>query len=276
LHEDEAQSLPASKLAPLHRAVIAACDALDGLNDGIISDPRRCRFDPAAIECKGADGPDCLTAGQVTAVRKIYDGARNPRTGEQLFPGWARGSEPGWGGYFVGLAEPARIDFWRYWVFENPKWNPSNFDFDKDVAAADKKMAMVSSNDPDLSAFRKHGGKALVYQGWADPVVPPENSIAYYDRVRRTVGETSGFFRLFLVPGMSHCAGGPGPNTFDSLDAVDRWVTKNVAPDKIIASHLTGGKVDATRPLCPWPQQAHWIGSGTGIGAAEFVCRVGE
>jgi feruloyl esterase len=269
---DSGDPLPVPKLPMLNHAVVAACDALDGLEDGVIADPRRCRFDPAALQCKGADDGSCLTPAQVSAVRKIYDGARNPRTGQQIFPGWPRGSEAAWGGYFVGLREPARIDFWRYWVFHNPNWDPHSFDFDKDVGTADGKMATVASYDPDLSAFQKRGGKLLMYHGWADPVVPPENSINYYESVRRTVGETAGFLRLFMVPGMSHCAGGPGPNTFDALGALDRWVEQGIAPEKIAASHSTNGKVDATRPLCPWPQQAHWNGSGRGDDAAQFVC----
>ena len=273
LHDGGADLLPTSKLPMLHRAVLAACDALDGLEDGIISDPRRCRFDPGTLLCSGAADESCLTKPQVHAVRRIYDGARNPRTGERLFAGWVRGSELGWSAYFVGRSEPARLDFWRYWVFHNPGWDPSTFDFDKDVARADGETASVASTNADLTAFRDGGGKIVMYQGWADPVVPPENSIDYYEKVRRTVGETAGFFRLFLVPGMSHCGGGPGPNTFDALDALDRWVTLGVAPDRIVASHSTDGKVDAMRPLCVWPQQAHWNGSGHADQAAQFACR---
>jgi len=273
LHDGGADLLPASKLPVLHRAVMSACDALDGLEDGVISDPRRCRFDPAALLCRGTDDAECLTPAEIGIVRKIYDGARNPRTGEPLFAGWERGSEGGWGAYFVGRREPARLDFWRYWVFRNPAWDPMSFDFNRNVAQADAELAGIASTNADLAAFRNRGGKIVAYQGWADPVVPPENTIQYYERVEKVTGGTAGFFRLFMVPGMSHCAGGSGATTFDALDVLDQWVTESKAPSQIVASHSTNGKVDITRPLCPWPQTARWTGSGRGDAASQFVCR---
>jgi Tannase and feruloyl esterase len=260
--------LPASKLPLIHSAVLKACDALDGVKDGIISDPAACDFDPSALLCKGADAPTCLTKSQVTAVRAVYDGTHNPRTGELLLPGWARGSESGWNKYFVGLREPARLDFWRYWVF------PS-FDFDHNVTYADKKMSFLAANEPDLTAFQKHHGKLLLYHGWADPVAPPQDTIRYVNSVDRAMGgagKTPGFLRLFLAPGMGHCGGGPGPNTFDALGALDKWVTQGTAPDKMIASHSTNGTVDRTRPLCPYPLEARWNGKGNVNDAASFSC----
>ncbi|MBL0160357.1 MAG: tannase/feruloyl esterase family alpha/beta hydrolase [Bryobacterales bacterium] len=229
------------------------------------------------LACRGADAPDCLTADQVAAVRLIYEGARNPRTHEQLFAGWARGTEAGWASYFVGRPEPARVDFWRYWVFFDPAWDPLTFDFDRDVAYADTRMSFLTANSPDLRDFQKRNGKLLVYHGWADPVAPPEESIRYYESVSRTMGgyaKLAPFYRLFLAPGMGHCSGGPGPNSFDALGALDQWVTRSVAPDRIIASHSTGGKVDRTRPLCPYPLIARWKGTGNSDDAAEFVCAV--
>lgn len=272
LHRDGAEPLPASKLSMIHTAVVAACDALDGIKDGLISEPRRCTFDPGALLCKGADQATCLTESQVSAVRRIYDGARNARTGARIFAGWERGSETGWGAYFVGHTEPARIEFWRYWVFSDPNWDPDSFDFDKDVAYADAQLGAISANDSNLTAFREHRGKLVMYQGWADPVVPPEDVIRYYESVGRTMGAVADFYRLFMVPGMSHCAGGAGPDSFDALGALDQWVTQGIAPDRIIASHSTNGKVDRTRPLCPWPQVARWKGSGSTDDAAQFVC----
>ena len=260
-------TLPASKLPLLHKAVVAACDELDGVKDGIIGDPRACRFDPAALECGGEDRADCLTKGQLAAVRAIYDGAKNPRTGDRLYSGWARGSEAGWTGYFVGQREPARLDFWRYWVFHDPGWDFRSFDFDRDVAYADFTMAFLVANDPDLSRFQSRGGRLLIYQGWADPVVPPEDTIRYYESVAPAAG-----VRLFLIPGMGHCAGGPGPSTFDGLGALDTWVSRGVAPTRIVATHLTNGRVDRSRPLCPHPQTARWNGAGSTDDAASFEC----
>jgi feruloyl esterase len=131
-------------------------------------------------------------------------------------------------------------------------------------------MAFFTANDPDLSAFK---GKIVMYHGWADPVVPPMESIRYYDSVARAMpGKAPGFLRLFMVPGMGHCGGGPGPNTFDALGALDRWVTQGIAPDRIVASHSTGGAVDRTRPLCPYPQVARWNGVGSSDEAASFAC----
>ena len=275
LYKDAASALPATKLATINRAAIASCDATDGLKDGLISEPLRCKFDPQELLCKGSDNGDCLTQSQVEAVRKIYGGAKNPRTGEQIFAGWARGSELGWAGYFVGHPEPARVDFWRYWVFGDPAWDPRSFDFDKDVAAADSAMAAINANNPDLKAFQARGGKLVMYSGWADPVVPPGDVVRYYDAARQSMGGTSvtqNFFRLFMVPGMGHCGGGPGPAAFDALDALDKWVTARAAPDKIVASHASNGSVDRTRPLCPYPQVARWNGTGSTDDAKQFAC----
>jgi feruloyl esterase len=282
LNGSAAEPLSPSRLPLIQQAAVAACDGLDGVKDGLIGDPRRCAFDPGVLLCKGADEGGCLTAAQVTAVRRVYDGARNPRTGEQLFAGWARGSEAGggpgaagWSGYFVGQPEPARLDFWRYWVFNDPAWDFRAFDFDRDARYADSKLAFLVANDPDLSAFKAHNGRLLMYHGWADPVVPAEDSIRYYESVERIMGghgETADFFRLFLAPGMGHCFGGSGPNSLDVLGTLDRWVDQGLAPDRIVASHLDGAIVDRTRPLCPYPQAAHWDGKGSINTSGAFVC----
>ncbi|MBV9442666.1 MAG: tannase/feruloyl esterase family alpha/beta hydrolase [Acidobacteriaceae bacterium] len=282
LHDDPGADLSTVELSLLYNAVMRSCDALDGVKDGIITDPRRCHFDPGALLCKDADLNSCLSAAKVKAVRKIYAGARNPRTGEQIFPGWARGSESlpdgsgSWAGYFAGKAEPARIDFWRYWIFDDPHWEPKTFDFDRDIAFADHTLPQVSAVDPDLTAFKRHGGKLLMFQGWADPVVPPENTIHYYDSVEREMGTKTAdsFAVLFMVPGMGHCGGGPGPSKFDSLEQIDMWVATDRAPQRIVAEHLDkAGSVDRTRPICRYPQQPVYKGSGSTDDAANFVCR---
>lgn len=280
LREHEGEALPSTKLPLLHNAVMAECDALDGVKDGIISDPRRCKFDPASLTCKGADNADCLTESQVAQVRKIYDGVRNPRTGEQMYSGWERGSEfldsspiGSWAGYFVGKDEPARLEFWRSWVFHDPAWDARSFDFDRDVKFADRALPQIDSMDANLSPFMQRQGKLLMYYGWADPVVPPEEGIHYYESVEQRTAGAREFARLFMVPGMGHCGGGPGPDTFDTLGTLDRWVSGGTPPDKIVVSHLTGGKVDRTRLLCAWPQVAKWNGSGTTDDAASFKCQ---
>ena len=268
---------PPSKLPMLNKAVIAACDELDGVRDGVIGDPSGCKFDPSSLLCKGADGPACLTASEAAAVRKVYDGAHNPRTGERLYAGWVPGSEAGWAGYFVGHPEPARLDFWRYWVFDNTAWDPLTFDFDRDVAYTDTKMAAVIANESDLKAFEQHKGKLILYQGWADPVVPPDDTIRYFESVEKAMGRAHArdFMRLFMVPGMGHCGGGPGSASFDALSALDAWVSRNVAPDRITAAHLQNGVASYTRPLCPFPQVARPRVQGSTDKAEDFVCSTG-
>ena len=282
LHDEPGADLSPEKLSLLYNAVMRSCDALDGVKDGIITDPTRCHFDPGALLCKDTDLNSCLTAAQVQAVRKIYAGARDSRTGEQIFPGWVRGSESlpdgsgSWAGYFAGKAEPARVDFWRYWIFDDPHWEPNTFDFDRDIAFADAALPHVSAVDPDLTAFKRHGGKLLIYQGWADPVVPPENTVQYYGSVERHMGTNmaDSFAVLFMIPGMGHCGGGPGPSKFDSLEQIDNWVTTNTAPQRIVAEHLDkAGSIDRTRPICRYPQQPVYKGSGSTDDAANFVCR---
>ena len=196
----------------------------------------------------------------------------------------------GWPGYW-GTTEPTRVNFWRFWVFDNPQWNWWTFDFDRDLAAADAKIgAMVDQVNPDISAFKRRGGKAIVYQGWQDPVVNAIDTIAYYEKVRAQQGsraETDSFFRLFLVPGMGHCSGGPGTVNFgnpnapspvvdaehDLLASIDNWVEKSVAPAQIIASRVDNGVTVRTRPLCPYPTRATYTGSGSTDDARNFACR---
>jgi feruloyl esterase len=292
--------IPASKLPLITHAVVAACDGNDGVKDGIVDDPRSCRFDPATLECQ-ADRTECLTAVQVAALRKMYQGAKNPRTGAQLYPGWPVSSEAltvspqgapmsGWQQYW-GNTEPTRAAFWRHWVFRDPKWDWWSFDFDRHVTLADERVGkMVDQVDPDISAFKSRGGKAIVYHGWQDPVSNPLDTINYYELVRSRQGsqqETDRFFRLFLVPGMGHCAGGTGTTNFgnqnapspivdaehDLLSALDAWVEKGAAPNRIVASRVVNGETVRTRPLCPYPLKAAYSGTGSTDDAANFVCR---
>ena len=275
IHKDASSPLPASKLPMITKAVMAQCDAIDGLADGILDDPRRCKFDPVTLLCKGADGENCLTASQVESVKKVYGGALNPRTGEQVFAGWPRGTETSWSTYFVDPPEARRNEFWRLWVFNDPNWDWRTFDFDQDIAYADTKMAVVNTVNPNLKPFKDRHGKLIMYHGWADANVPAEDAIHYYEAVARAMGgpgQTTDFFRLFMAPGMGHCSGGNGPNTFDALDALDQWVEHGKPPEKVIASHANNGVTDRTRPLCPFPKVAKWRGTGSINDAANFVC----
>jgi feruloyl esterase len=274
--------LPAAKLALLTKSSVDACDALDGLKDGIIDDPRRCHFDPAKLTCKGAEDASCLTGPQVDAARKMYEGVKNPRTGEPVFTGWPRGSEgfgespiQSWRQYVTDPMEPMRVGFFRYFLFHDPNWDYHTIDIDRDLAYAEQKLPFMSAVEKDLTPFKKHGGKLLMYTGWADPVVPPQDTVAYYDGVVKAMGgleKTRDFYRFFLAPGMGHCSGGPGPSQFDMLTALEQWVEKGAAPDRVIASHITQGKVDRTRPLCVYPQVARWKGTGSADEAANFQC----
>ena len=178
--------LPQSKLALLTRATVEACDALDGLKDGLIDDPRRCHYDPAKLLCKSGatDDAACLTAAQVEAAKKVYDGVRSPRTGEQIFTGWPKGSEgfgdaagESWRAYILDPQEPMRVGFFKYFLFHDPNWDPRTIDYDRDLAYAEQKMPFMVAMDKDLTPFKKHGGKLLMYTGWSDPVVPPQDTV---------------------------------------------------------------------------------------------------
>jgi feruloyl esterase len=272
--------IPASKLPAIHQAVMAACDAIDGVTDGVLEDPRTCRFDPAVLACKGTDGDDCLTAPQVQGLKKVYDGPKNPRNGESVFPGYMRGGEAGWGSWIVGTDVPPRnaqhgiqVPFFRFFVFDNPDWDWKSFDFDKGVALADKKVGgEVNAIDPDLRKFRERGGKLVQYHGWSDPAISPLNSVNYFASVKAKMGETQDFYRFFLMPGVGHCSGGPGPSTFDKMGVIVNWVENGKAPEQIVAEHSTGGKTDRTRPLCAYPKIAKYKGSGSTNDAANFAC----
>ena len=277
--KDPASYIPPAKYPVIHQAALAACDLRDGVKDGLIDDPTKCKFDPKVLLCKNGDGPSCLTAPQVDAAKKIYSSATNPRTGAVLFSSLVPGSELGWGVQAAGPEPSANIyDHFKYVVFKNPAWDWRTFDFDKGVALAEQpENAVMNATDPNLKAFFAHNGKLLIYHGWADTNVPPVNTIKYYSSVLDTMGgasKTSNNIRLFMEPGMGHCGGGEGPNVFDKVGALEQWVEQGKAPEKIIASHSTDGKVDRTRPLCPYPQVAKYKGSGSIDEAGSFACQM--
>src|SRR5215471_17601239 len=246
--KDPASYIPPAKYPAIHQAALAACDAADGLKDGLIDDPSKCRFDPAVLLCNGPEGPSCLTQAQVAAARKIYSPATNPRTGAELFSSLVPGTELGWGIQAQGPEPSANIyDQYRYVVFKDANWDWKTFDFDNDNARGDRPENLImNGTNPDMKAFFAHGGKLLLYHGWSDPLVPTLNTIKYYDSVVQNLGGASNAadrVRLFLAPGMGHCAGGEGPNAFDKVGALERWVEQGAPPDALIASHASGGAV---------------------------------
>lgn len=275
--KDQAAFIPPAKYPAIHRAVLAACDARDGAKDGLLEDPRLCDFDPQALLCDGANSNDCLTSAQVEAARTIYAPPRNPRTAEVLAPPLERGTELSWGPLAGGPA-PSQLatEFFKYLVFEDPDWDWKTFDFDRHMDRSAKKVDAVMATNPDLTTFVTRGGKLLMYHGWADQRIAPRNSIIYHDEVSRLLGEsrTNAFLRLYMVPGMLHCTGGAGPDSFDAVGELDRWVDQGAAPQEIIASHATNGVVDRTRPLCPYPQVAVYRGAGSLDVATNFSCSV--
>ncbi len=276
--KDAPNYIPASKYPVIHKAVLEACDAADGLKDGLLNDPTRCRFDPKVIECKEGDAPTCLTSPQVDAARRMYTAPANPRTNQQIFPPVEPGSELGWSMLLAG-PEPfsAALDQFRYVVFKDPNWDWRTLNFDSDVALADKiDNDTINAIDPNLKPFLAHGGKLLMYHGWGDPGVAPRASVNYYKAAVDTSGgagpRPADSIRLFMVPGMGHCGGGEGPNTFDMVTALEQWREQGKAPERIVAAHRTQGKVDRTRPLCPYPQVAKYKGAGSIDDESSFVC----
>jgi feruloyl esterase len=270
VHNDEASYIPPKKYPAIHEAVLAACDKLDGVQDGILENPRRCTFDPAVLQCPDADGPRCLTAAQVEAARKLYSPSINPRTRQPLYSGLERGSELGWGTWAGPKPLAIALDYFRYVVFENPDWDFRTLNFDSDIARAENLDAhRINATDPDLSPFFKRGGKLIQYHGWNDPQISPGNSVAYYESVVTKLGQVDDSYRLFMVPGMAHCGGGEGTSTFDMIDALEKWVEAKQAPERIIASRPRDGR---SRPLCPYPQVAVYKGSGSTDDAANFTC----
>jgi feruloyl esterase len=275
---DPASYIPAKKYPMIHKAALAACDAMDGVEDGVIGEPMQCKVDPGVLECKaGADGAECLTKAQVEAAWKIYTPATNPRTGEVIFPAMERGSELVWG-RLAGGPKPIELadDFFKYVVFEDPGWDFRTLNFDGDVAKAKKKDGgVLSATDADLRPFFARGGKLVQYHGWTDQQVMPENSINYYKSVVAKVGQVQvdGSYRLFMAPGMNHCGGGDGPNEFDMLGALEQWREGGKAPEQVIAAHSVGGVVDRRKPICAYPEVAKYKGVGRVDEAESFVCK---
>ena len=302
--------LPAQKLSLIEKAALAACDKLDGVEDGLIEDPRACHFDPAVLACKSGDAADCLTAAQVEAVNKIYAGPKDPVTGEQIYPGYAPGTEAEAGAWQMWLLGRVQAQFgnsnFADATYENANWDWHTSNLHNDLELTVQKVGpYVDSYNPDLRSFRDRGGKLLEYHGWGDAAIAPQDSIDFYGKVQAFLStypdprkhgseDIHDFYRLFMVPGMGHCGGGAGTDSFgneqitspgvpqdpdhDIVLALDHWVVDGAAPERIIATRPAGQPASIatpdtmTRPLCPFPQVAHYKGSGPTNEAASFAC----
>jgi len=261
------------KVEALHKAVMDHCDAKDGVKDGILADPFKCDFNPSSLLCKGADGPSCLTAPEVETVKIVF-GDIKTKKGEIIWTGYPLGTElavaslrtvpTGVGGVF---------DVIRILGHQDKDYDWHNFDLESEVALADKSGIDVLTYD--LSAFKSHGGKLLLYHGLADSGIPPGHTVLYYNSVLAKMGKKQDdWLKLYLEPGMGHCSGGVGPDQFNKMGVIERWRESGQAPEAIIASHVTGSTVDMTRPLCPYPQVATYKGVGSTNDAANFSCKV--
>jgi feruloyl esterase len=287
----------ADKLALVAERVLEQCDPVDGLRDGLIDDPRQCSFDVArdVPSCSAGNEASaaCLTPGEASAVQKVYDGPQSG--GKTIFPGFMLGSEAvvtrpdgtsgsGW----LNLIAPAQAggrtaDFglaegtMRYLVFQPPQpdWSFLDFDFGRDPPVLERWGELANAKDTDLRDFRARGGKLLLTYGWADAILQPLMGVSYYERAVVANGSNgTDFMRLFMIPGMAHCAGGVGPDQYDAVTAVVDWVEKGVAPDTLIAKKIVGGTVTRSRPLCPYPQVARYKGQGSIDDAANFECKM--
>jgi len=273
LIENRSMALPPEKVEMLHSAVLNACEVNDQVEDGFLNNPLACDFEPASLQCDGADSNSCLTSDQVTAVNNVYGGVF-AKNGEQLYPGHAKGFETGWRVPAEDAVPSAlQVDATRFLVYEDADWDWREFDLERDLALARDKAGFIEALDPDLSEFKARGGKILFYHGWNDPGPSPINTINYYDSVLETIaGDNEDWMRLFMMPGMGHCRGGIGPDQADFLGALDSWREDGVAPDRITASRSRDGRIDMTRPLCAYPAVATWDGTDSPNEGDSYTC----
>jgi feruloyl esterase len=288
-HETAASLITPSKARVLHQAALDACDANDGVKDGMISDPERCRFDPGVLLCKNGDAVDCLTAPQVDAALKIYSPVYNSRTKEEIFGPLLPGSELTWQS-MVTSANPVPTgfpaDFFRYLVLQDPNWDyqARPIDYDRDFILANRPdVAAINAIETNFKPFFDRGGKILFYNGWADDNSPLD-TIEFYKRIAANAGSKSAsVIRLFMIPSMGHSlANGnmpylktsPPPNgyAFDPMEVLTRWKEKGEAPDRILLNHRTNGAEDRQMLVCPYPQIAVYKGAGNTGDAANFEC----
>jgi feruloyl esterase len=274
--------IPPGKFPVIHRAALDACDALDGVRDGVIENPTLCHFDPVSIQCPpDEDDGSCLTPAQVRTAQIVYEGAKFS-DGKQIYPGLEPGSEMSWGLVLAG-PEPTAMNtgFFANIVFQNPNWDWRTFNVSRDTRLADERVgAMINMTNADLHAFEAHGGKLLMYQSWQEAAIPPTTLVDYYENVVKAMGgldQTQKFARLFMVPGEGMCSGFSVRNirgAWNALDVVEKWRETGVAPHRIITSHRVDGVVNRTHPICPYPEAAIYKGSGDPYDTASFTCGI--
>jgi feruloyl esterase len=266
-------ALSQANVEMLHKAVLAKCDALDGVKDGLIGDPSKCHFDPASLRCKGEETEGCLTAAQVETVKIVFADVKTKK-GEIIWTGFQPGGELQYAALKSVPTQPGGgWDSIRILGHQDADYDFHKFDLDSDVELADK--SGIDAHTYDLSPFKKHGGKLLLYHGWADQAIPPGNTVNFYSAVLDKMGpDQSDWLRLFMVPGMQHCSGGQGTDQFNKMAVIERWREAGVAPAQIVAAHVTNGQVEMTRPLCPYPQVAVYKGSGLTDDEGNFTCKI--
>ena len=273
--QDPRRLIPREKLALVNRAVIAACAETPGKEQGFVENPAACNFDPASLLCRHGDTPDCLAAPQVDLLDLTYRGPRDPRSGKAIFPGPARGSEEELWPFVNGTPFANALDLFRYAAFQAPAWTIDRFDWSRTPAKAQAATGAMFTVTPDLAPFFARGGKLMLYVGWRDYHNPAE-LMGWYETLASNNGEAARRqTRLFAVPGMNHCAGGPGCDTFDKLAVMDRWATGGTAPERILSTRVENGTVTRTRPLCAYPLLARYAGKGDPGDAASFECIAG-
>jgi hypothetical protein len=296
--------IPPAKIPAIASAVNAACDASDGVKDGILDDPRQCNFKPETLLCKAAESDACLTQPQIDSLKTIYAPTLDS-AGKELYPGTLPGGERGPGGWSLWLLGTApdktlsyafTTNYFKDMVYGNPQWDYKTFNPAEGLTAAVAKTATaLNATNPDLKPFSRRGGKLILYHGWNDPAISPLSTVEYYNEVKQTNPNAAAFVKLFMVPGMQHCYGGPGPSSFgqfgwrpgtgpddthhDIYLALEQWVEKGVAPEQVIAAKIEGdaktpSKITMTRPLCAYPLVAKYKGTGDTSEAASFACRV--
>jgi hypothetical protein len=297
LTASSASVIPREKLPTISASVLAACDGQEGVKDGILNDPVGCHFDPGVLLCKAAENDRCLTRPQVAALKKIYAGPKAP-DGHQIYPGFVSGGELGPGGWSHWLLEKPGArqleyanSFFKNLVFGNPNWDYRTMDFDRDTKLADARTAAIlNATDPNLQDFRRNGGKLILYHGWSDAAIPPQNTIDYYLSIVHRMGDSAQLsVRLYMIPGMQHCEGGPGADVFGQFHdemsdphlsiyaALERWFETGDPPGRIIATKYENvsdrnSRVIFTRPLCVYPAKPKYKGTGDANDAANFSC----
>ena len=290
--------IPSAKLPAIEAAVVSSCDAADGVKDGVLDDPRKCKFDPGSMVCPAgaAESESCLTLPQAETLRKIYTGI-----GRGGLAGFEPGGETGFGGWTAwitgaALTKSAQFGFgsqmYAHMVFGDKDWDYKTFDLARDMKVADEKIGKVlNAMDANLKPFSKRGGKLILYHGWCDAALPPRNTIEYYEAVRTKMGtkQADRFLRLYMLPGVQHCGGGPGPNHFGDFEkepdatsnlrlALERWVESGVTPANLTAVRYKNNRpasgIERNRPICAYPQVARYKGSGSTDEAVNFECKL--